>query len=303
VSFCSNCGVRLVMESKFCINCGAKVNRSNQTKQNVRSNFAENQNVGGIAALHQAAASGNFNFGKLTNEYHASIHVWLNLVFGLLSILYGFGLAVVLKLSNESSLTFGNYIFFLGLVLFLLLIGVGLVALWYKSVNMQVQVFEHGFLYKKGSETRLFRWSEIENIKQEIVRMYVLFFPVESIYVYTIQKYNGESLELNKYIRNVQHLGALIQKESFKYLIPRVQELYNTGDKVSFGKFSISQAGIYNGKEILPWNMVASIKIDNGHILIKKAGQLLKWAYIPVSKIPNIYVFIYLVEEIIRSKH
>jgi hypothetical protein len=49
--------------------------------------------------------------------------------------------------------------------------------------------------------------------------------------------------------------------------------------------------------------MVASIKIDNGHILIKKAGQLLKWAYIPVSKIPNIYVFIYLVEEIIRSKH
>jgi hypothetical protein len=62
---------------------------------------------------------------------------------------------------------------------------------------------------------------------------------------------------------------------------------------------SVSQQGLSNGKEMLPWSDIKGIKLDKGVIAVSKQGKWLNWTTTSVAQTPNIFVFTALVDSII----
>ncbi len=94
-------------------------------------------------------------------------------------------------------------------------------------------------------------------------------------------------------------LGALIQSETFKRLMPQAIESYNGGGTLQYGKLSINQVGISNGKETVAWAQVKGVQISNGFIAVKKEGKWLTWANVSVAQTPNFFIFLALVDRIV----
>ena len=93
-----------------------------------------------------------------------------------------------------------------------------------------------------------------------------------------------------------------LKLEALKHLLPRAIETYNAGGTLQYGKLSVSQAGIGNGKEIVPWAQIKSVQVSNGFIAIKKDGKWLNWANVAVAKTPNYFVFLALADRVVGVK-
>ena len=172
----------------------------------------------------------------------------------------------------------------------------------YLQSRQRIEIFEQGLTYVKGGATRVIRWEDIESVRQQVVRQHVYFIPIATLHTYTIRTIQGETLKLHNSIGKVGRLGALIQGETFKRLMPRAIETYNGGGTLQYGKLSISQAGIGNGKETVPWAQVKGVQVSNGYIAVKKEGKWLTWANVAVAQTPNFFVFLALVDRIVGLK-
>jgi hypothetical protein len=247
-----------------------------------------------MAATHPST----YQLGTPTAAHRASLGVWLNLVLGTGFVLLSVYSLIALVRSGVR-LQLNGPLFW---CLFGLGLGVILLAVWYYQVSLKIQIFEQGFIYSKGSATRVIRWDTIESIRHQAVRMRVNFIPVGTVHTYTIRTNQGETLKLTNSVGKVVKLGTLIQAEAFKHLMPRAIESYNAGGTLQFGKLSVNQAGIGNGKEIVPWAQVKSVQVSNGSITIKKDGKWLNWANVAVAQTPNFFVFLALVDRIVGVK-
>jgi uncharacterized protein DUF6585 len=71
-----------------------------------------------------------------------------------------------------------------------------------------------------------------------------------------------------------------------------------------FGKMSVSFTGVSDGRKMLSWSELKSIKVDenNGAIAIRKQGKWLNWSNISLSETPNVLVFETLVNSIVGSR-
>jgi hypothetical protein len=229
--------------------------------------------------------------------YRASFGIWLYGLFGVLLLLAGSAGIVDMFVSG----------IFLGIQLVVSLGAFAIAGLFaylcYSGVTSQVQIYEHGFAYTQRNSTYNFRWDEIDAIWQHIVtyriRLLIFFIPVSSSYKYTIRKTDGETIKLTNSIRKVGELGTRIQQQVLKHKMPGAIEAYNSGDTLQFGKLSISQTGINNGKETIPWEQVNGVQIVSGYITIKKTGKWLRWAGVDASQVPNIFLFVALVDRIV----
>jgi hypothetical protein len=232
-----------------------------------------------------------------SDEYRAGWSVWLYGLFGVMLLLAG--------LAGISSMLIGGTFLVTQLVVSLaaVLIAGFFAFLWYNDFSMRVQMYEHGFAYTRGTKTHNFRWDEIEAIWQHIVtyrvRLLIFYVPVGTGHKYTIRTTDGETIKLTNSVNKVGELGSLIQEQVLKHMLPRAIDTYNNGGTLQFGKLSISKQGINNGKETIPWDQVRDIQIDEGHIIVKKAGKRLRWAGADVAKIPNPLLFITLVDRIV----
>jgi hypothetical protein len=244
-----------------------------------------------MAATHPTS----YQLGTPTSAHRASLGVWLSLVLGTGFVLLSIYSLIALVRSGVR-LQLNGPLFW---CLFGLGLGVILLAVWYYQVSLKIQIFEQGFIYSKGSATSVIRWDDIESVQQQIIKQSVNFIPVGTSYAFTICTVGGETLKLTNSVGKVAQLGALIQNETFKRLMPRAIETYNGGGTLRYGRLSVNQAGISNGKETIPWVQVKGIQISNGFIVVKKEGKWLTWANVSVAQTPNFFIFLALVDRIV----
>lgn len=244
-----------------------------------------------MAATHPTS----YQLGSPTGAYRASLGVWVSLVLGagfmLLSV---YGLIALIR--SGVRLQLNGPLFW---CLFGLATGLALLGVWYYQVSLNIQVFEQGFVHTKAGATRVIRWDDVESVRQQVIKRSVNFIPVGTTYTYTIRTFQGETLKLNNSVSKVAQLGALIQGETFKRLMPRALETYNGGGTLQYGKLRINQTGISNGKEAVPWAQVKGVQVSNGYISVKKEGKWLTWANVAVAQTPNFFVFLALVDRIV----
>lgn len=204
--------------------------------------------------------------------------------------------AVGATLGDTSSLV-------VGVIAGLIFGGMGLYCLWsfIASRGTRVGVFADGFTYTRAGKTASARWSEVAAITQRIVRSRYYGIPIWTSYRYDLTLANGQRVRFDTMIGKVAKLGETAQAQIANALLPRAIETYRQGLALPFGKFSVSQAGIANGNETLPWTELESMTFQNGRLIIKKRGKRLSWASAPVYQIPNVYVLRSLTDYIMRG--
>lgn len=160
------------------------------------------------------------------------------------------------------------------------------------------QLFEQGFVISIGGKTTTARWDDITSVKQKIVRTSYNGIPMGTLYLYTIALANGETVRIDNTFGKAGQLGNAIQRMSANTLLPRALASYQSGASLPFGKISISQAGISNDKETVPWSNIKQVTRHNGAIIIKRTDKRLNWVATPIAGTPNIYVLLALVDRI-----
>lgn len=81
--------------------------------------------------------------------------------------------------------------------------------------------------------------------------------------------------------------------------LPRAVAALNEGKRIDFGNLSLDRAGIYDGKDLLPWRDVERVDAKEGRVRIRRVGGLLNWSKTSVSDIPDVDVLFTLANELI----
>lgn len=157
------------------------------------------------------------------------------------------------------------------------------------------ELFERGFSITRAGKTVTGRWDDVASVTQKIGFIRTYGIPVWTSYLYTITMTNGETARVTNVFGQVRKLGETIQRASANALLPRAIAAYQSGATLPFGKISLSQAGISNGRETVPWNMVNDPTFRNGVLIVTRKDRRLAWVTAPVAKTPNIYVLTALV--------
>ena len=188
------------------------------------------------------------------------------------------------------------------------LVGVAFlaIAVWlciktFLDRGSHVYVFNEGLL-RMGSRMVAIRWDSVESVWQSVTRRYTNGIYTGTRHIYTVRQWDGTKTVFNDQIKNVEALGNTIARETLRILLPRVIEAYRAGSTITFGPLSVSQQGVSNGKELLPWYQIKGIEIQRGTVMVKKEGKRLNWSSVRVPQIPNFFVFNALVDYVITAK-
>lgn len=163
------------------------------------------------------------------------------------------------------------------------------------------QLFERGFVIARAGKTTSASWEDITSVTQRVVQSRYYGIPVWTSHTYNVTLANGEKLRITDAFGKVGKLGDSIQRMSANALLPRAIAAYHSGATLPFGQLSVSQAGISNGKETMPWSDLNQLLLMNGYVTITRKGKRLRWASARISKTPNVYVLTALVGYIQRG--
>ncbi len=179
--------------------------------------------------------------------------------------------------------------------------GIWLYIKSYLERGSHVYVFSAGLL-RMGAQIVVIRWDQVEAVWQAVTKRYTNGIYTGTTHLYTVRQWDGTKAAFGDQIKNVEALGNTIARETLRVLLPKVIEAYRAGSTITFGPLSVSQQGVSNGKEMLPWSQIKGIEVKRGIVSVKKEGKWLNWSTVRVPKIPNFFVFNALVDYVITRR-
>ena len=176
-----------------------------------------------------------------------------------------------------------------------IIIGYGIYGLIHS--NERVYAFGNGFIYAKGRRLVPVRWDQVGSVWRKISQG-----RSGTSFVYTVCRNDGQMLKFGSPLRNVNVLGNELQEQVNRLQLPRAIAAYYAGQPVTFGVVRVDGQGINNGKELIPWDQIGCIRLPQEVIAVEKNGRLLKWPSVKGADVPNLVVFIRLVEHIVKGQ-
>jgi hypothetical protein len=158
--------------------------------------------------------------------------------------------------------------------------------------NVRVYIFTNGFIRANGMTIDAVRWDQVEAVFQRAIRS--RYGNVIS-YSYTVRRNDGAVYKFNNLIKKIADLGNTIQHEVTKVHVPRAIAAFNAGNPLYFGKLSMNVQGLSKGSAMLPWIQVRNVDLNRGYVQIWQNGSSRRWARIRVSDVPNLLVFLEMV--------
>ena len=268
-----------------------------------------------LAALH--------HLGTPTAVYKPS--TILAIFGGLVVIFFGAAWAVIafyITSAVGSSFSSTGFPTILALVfplfgLMFLLIGVVLIVKAFLNYTLSVQVYQYGLVFHKRNSNDVIRWDQIAFVWHKVKKTTTTTHntnpstgynttttSTSTYHTYIVQRVDGANFVFDRTFSRLRELGGTIEQEAARYLLPQAIAAYNAGHPIMFGKMSVSFSGVSDGRKMLSWSELKSIKVDenNGAIAIRKQGKWLNWSNISLSETPNVLVFETLVNSIVGSR-
>jgi len=182
------------------------------------------------------------------------------------------------------------------LVYFLALILLTALVFWVRlKRNGQICLYDSGLIWAYGSSTKALRWEHIETFKRGTLET----DPprVDDLDWIQITGPNYLEFSMPKSLLNKDRafLCDTIEREFVHARLPEAIEQFKAGKPVIFrgisglkgGTLSVSQKGLTNGEETLPWHQVESFNIDATIVSICQKGRTSSWLSNYVAQFPN----------------
>src|SRR5574341_894956 len=191
---------------------------------------------------------------------------------------------------------------------------------WFPVRALRLLVYPAGLVYSRGNETNVLRWEDIEAVYENLVQTTLIRRGTRqnlgiTSAQYTLTDKNGQIFRFDERLGDlnfdlakgiipfsITQLGQLIIMNVTKIKLPRAIQTCQSGDKVNFDAFSISQQGLQSGSDSLAWNEVESISLEYGFVVVKKQKQQSDWLRVASWEVPNLHVMLGLVEQVGKVK-
>jgi len=79
---------------------------------------------------------------------------------------------------------------------------------------------------------------------------------------------------------------------------PKLMARYDKGKVADFGTLGISKEGLHYGDSVLEWDEIDAVKTQQGFISVSKRGKWFNWCNIAASQVPNLWVFLSMVDQV-----
>lgn len=212
--------------------------------------------------------------GPMLRLHQAGADVWVALVLGVVLMIMGL-LTLPLGAYGQPAWSMAAS-----------LLGLGLIALWWRKRKNHVRVYEEGLLYRRYNALYAIRWADITQVWQRVVSRSVNFIPVGTFYEYTLRTTDG-TFVLKGDLSRVRELGEEIQRRTYRAHIRVAVEALRRGEALHFGPIQLSLAGIGCADRLLPWYEVRDLRVRNGDFLILGTGKWMSWATVSIAEVPN----------------
>lgn len=179
----------------------------------------------------------------------------------------------------------------------LALIGVVVLIGRQRRRDLCVRIFTDGFTRTLADQTDVVRWDEVAEIWQNVTQTYRGNVRTNTTHIYKVRLTDGRKFVFNGQVDKIAGLGSALQQQCAAGMLPRAREAYQAGERVDFGPFSVSRAGIAKGRVTLPWEQVENVELRQGVLHIRKKGERRDWAFAMASKIPNLPVLMALANQ------
>ncbi|POX56292.1 hypothetical protein C3489_06115 [Streptomyces sp. Ru71] len=167
-----------------------------------------------------------------------------------------------------------------------------------RQAARRLHLFEHGLAeVGRNGEVSVFRWDSM-TVLQEITERYANGVYVGTTYVYTLYREDGTTLKVTGFYAQPERWGPAIQQEITRAQLPGLLAGLERGGTLAYGELSVNLGGVATPKGSLTWPEVDSAELSQGVLVLRRAGKKLPWARIPVKKIPNLCLFLALVDRL-----
>jgi hypothetical protein len=181
-------------------------------------------------------------------------------------------------------------------------------AWWWTKTR--VTIHDEGICYKSPFREKDLRWDEITETRygQQAINAAVHFGLIglliaavsrgNSKMIRSLELIGPQKIAINSNIRDVEEIVRLALAAVNPRLRQDAERILGSGGTVSFGKISLSPAGIiWKSKEPIPYVAIVKCKIDGSLLRVKAEGKWLDNIAVTAKKVPNIFVLLDLIEE------
>jgi hypothetical protein len=190
--------------------------------------------------------------------------------------------------------------------------------------SLRFFVFPWGVSWISGDEEVSATWYDVTHVWQAITRHSANGSPTYTDYRYTVRLADGRSRAFRGTLTaraarasgavqlestagmttpvTIEQLGRLLEIGVTRAQLPKAIDRFNAGKTVSFGPVKVTPRGITAGHQSLPWSQIGEVQTRKGVVSVKKSGKWLAWKRLPVSEIPNYFVFDALVRGILAQR-
>jgi hypothetical protein len=179
--------------------------------------------------------------------------------------------------------------------------------LWTKT---RVTLHEEGISYKSPFREKDLRWDEITETcygQQPInagAHFGLLGWLIGALargnnkMIRSLDLIGPHKIVLNSNIRDVEEAVRQVLAAVNPRLRKDAERILNSGGTVSFGKISLSPAGVvWKSKEPIPYAALMKCKIDGSMLRVKAEGKWLDNIAVTAKKVPNIFILLDIIEE------
>ena len=196
-----------------------------------------------------------------------------------------------------------GYIFYILIAIPIAAVAYGVYA--FIDYKLRVYQFVNGIVHAKGQQIATIRWDQIDAIWIKLIRQRY-YIGIAGVFAsalassrrtqsITVRRVDGASFKLTNMLRGHVQLMQNIEQAVMQAHMPRAVAAYQSGQVIPFGPLTVARQGMGNGRETIPWQEVQNVDVKRGYLQVKRAGKTFNWANVDVSKIPNLLVFISLV--------
>lgn len=166
-----------------------------------------------------------------------------------------------------------------------------------RQAAKRLHLFEHGMIadQETGVGAVAVRWDRIR-LYEEQVQKIINGIPGPILYT-CLATSPGASVTVTNFYENPRTWAPAMQRAVLRAQGATVQQAFLAGEVLDFGEFDLSTAGVTYRKQVLPWTKVGQIELGGGAVAVMKAGESAFWARAMAKSVPNLQVFLAMVDK------
>ena len=162
--------------------------------------------------------------------------------------------------------------------------------------DLEILLYNDGFLYTGKGETRKYSWKEIDKVWTTRFEL-ISFIYIKYIRVKILDT-SGKILILDRTLQNVDKFEAILQEQVTSDKFPQIIPMLQHGMNVEFGGISITKDYIKSEHDTILWSELGDLQTWQGSLRLWKKGNRAISILASIPSIPNFTLLVSLIRHL-----